>query len=74
MPLLDDICRCHDADCPERLDCRRWLERAQGGERLANAESLFPFEEQSLWKPCPNRIPVGGHHSVALDQAEVGRA
>jgi len=73
MPLPDDICRCHDADCPERLDCRRWLERAQGA-RLAGTDSLFPFEEQSLWKPCPNRIPANGYRSVALDQAEAERA
>lgn len=54
--LPDDICRCHDADCPTRLDCARWLERDQGGSRLVIADSLFPFEAQSLWKPCPYRL------------------
>jgi len=57
--LPDDICRCLDADCPTRLDCLRWLERDRGGPRLLSTDSLFPFEAQSLWKPCPHRLPAG---------------
>ena len=72
MPLLNDICRCHDADCPEHLDCRRWLER-ESGPRLMSEQSLYPPELCAIYPPglhgppCPNRIPPNGYHSVALD-------
>lgn len=30
MALLNDICRCHNDECPERGSCLRWLERESG--------------------------------------------
>lgn len=30
--LLADICRCHDAECPQRGDCLRWIERKTGAD------------------------------------------
>jgi hypothetical protein len=54
--LPDDICRCRDDDCPVRTDCVRWLERNRGSQRMVSADSLFPFDKQSMFKPCPYRI------------------
>ena len=59
MRLSDDICRCRDADCPERNDCERWLQRENGGQRMVSADSLFPFQSLSVvTDPCPYRIPA----------------
>lgn len=38
--LLNDICRCHDNECPQRSDCLRYLQRNEGGERTPNALTL----------------------------------
>ena len=74
--LLDDICRCLDADCSERTDCRRWTERLAGGNRVVHAMSLYPPQllgpDGTQATPCPNRIPVSGYRSVALDLEVVG--
>lgn len=44
MRLPHDICRCRDADCPERHDCERWLQREPKDlptwARLTFADSL----------------------------------
>ncbi len=31
--LMSDICRCHDAKCPLRETCERWLQRRSGRVR-----------------------------------------
>jgi hypothetical protein len=46
--LPNDICRCRDADCPEREHCLRWTQRDIGGSRLVSAPSCFPFETHSV--------------------------
>ena len=56
--LPDDICRCHDATCVERTDCRRWLDR----ERFAD-EARGVHTESLRWPPdadghCGARIPA----------------
>lgn len=33
--LLADICRCHDAKCPMRETCERWIQRRSGRVRQA---------------------------------------
>ena len=50
--LLTDETRCHDAGCPERERCARYLERHTGGVHVA---SLFPFDEP-IFDPCAWRI------------------
>jgi len=30
MPLSNDICRCHDDECPERETCERYIQRSTG--------------------------------------------
>lgn len=37
MKLLDDICRCHDKQCPRRWNCARWRKNADGGDRVVHA-------------------------------------
>ena len=54
MTLPTDITRCHEATCPERHDCRRWLERESG---TSHARSCFPYDEP-IDLPCPLRIPT----------------
>lgn len=34
MPLSNDICRCHDDDCPSREICERYKQRGTGHEAL----------------------------------------
>ena len=53
MSLLADITRCHDTGCPEREQCRRWLERDSG---TVHAASLFPYDED-IGSRCSLRIP-----------------
>lgn len=38
-PLPADICRCHDARCPDRTNCLRWLDR-DGANARVFAQSL----------------------------------
>ena len=53
MTLLNDIARCHDAACPQRTSCLRWLERDTGGERTSHVATL-----RFLAGDCLNRIPT----------------
>ena len=53
VSLLADITRCWDAGCPEREQCRRWLERDSG---TVHAQSLFPYDED-IGSRCSLRIP-----------------
>ena len=55
-----DVCRCHDAACPERTECARWLQRAPENlpnwARLTHAETLRHGEvcEYKIKEtPCP---------------------
>lgn len=50
-----DICRCHDAGCPQRESCLRWLCRTDEGDHIVQSPSLFPYGIP-LGSPCPNRI------------------
>jgi hypothetical protein len=34
--LLNDICRCHDDQCPDRAVCLRWLTRDTGYTHVAS--------------------------------------
>lgn len=52
MTLMLDIWRCHDTGCPEREQCRRWLERDNG---TVHAASLFPYD-LDIGEPCPLRL------------------
>lgn len=58
--LLNDECRCHDAGCPERMSCLRWLARDTAPDRslVCNSPSLFPYDIP-LGNPCPLRIEPG---------------
>lgn len=53
-PMSDHIIRCHDGKCPERHECRRWMER-DTGYRHVHVQSLFPCD-LPLNKRCPHRI------------------
>ena len=55
--LMNDECRCHDAGCPERMSCLRWLARDTAPDRslVCNSPSLFPYDIP-LGAPCPLRI------------------
>lgn len=55
--LPDNVRRCYDAGCPQRMNCRRWLERDTA--RACDLPSLFPYDT-SLGKPCPLQIPEEG--------------
>lgn len=57
MSLLDDVCRCHDADCQVREQCRRWMERDSGGARTVHQFSLRPTW-QCHDEFCDSAIPV----------------
>jgi len=53
--LPNDVCRCHDEDCAERNECRRYTERNKGtGERIPHCESLYIVCEGE----CANYIAV----------------
>ena len=64
MPLLDDICRCHDDACTHRYGCARWIERGGGTRRTPHSWSLYPYVHNSTghslaaeWpEPCENLI------------------
>ena len=57
--LNDDVCRCHDAECPEREECQRWLDRgrcSRPNARVVHASSLrWPPDEHGH---CGAKIPV----------------
>jgi len=40
MTLPASYARCHDAACPQRTSCLRWLERDTGGERTSHVATL----------------------------------
>jgi hypothetical protein len=53
-----DICRCHNAGCPERETCLRWLDRrieTKNGEWTVHSGSLYP-SNLPPGSPCPKRI------------------
>jgi hypothetical protein len=56
--LSNDICRCHDAGCPERERCARWIARTDDHREIERAASLFPFDI-NITDPCPYRIDPG---------------
>ena len=39
-PPEDDICRCHDHDCPQRKICTRFVYRDLGGPQTPHVESM----------------------------------
>jgi len=53
--LPHDICRCHDAACPERETCRRWTERetAHGWCGVHSQSMRLPGDDA-----CGYRIPL----------------
>lgn len=51
--MSGDFTRCHDAACPERRECRRWLERESGWERTSHVATL-----RQVRGPCVQRIPA----------------
>lgn len=57
MTLLADVCRCHDAACPQHESCRRWLERDKppAAVRLVHASSL---RDPELLGFCAAYIPA----------------
>ena len=58
--LRADECRCHDAGCPERETCLRWVDREYGDPRevYPHSPSLKSYE-RPLSDPCDLRIDVG---------------
>jgi hypothetical protein len=38
--MSGDFTRCHDAACPQRHQCRRWLERDAGWEKTSHVATL----------------------------------
>ncbi len=49
-----DSCRCHDDRCPERMDCRRYLDRGYAGPQTPHAMThRDPAEDFCGW-----RVPV----------------
>lgn len=54
--LANDVCRCHDAVCPERNVCQRWIDREYlpHAVRVVHAASLgAPLADGQ----CAARIP-----------------
>jgi hypothetical protein len=49
--LPDDVCRCHDEQCSEREECRRFLQRNTGGVHVKQAASL-----RDQGKTCARRM------------------
>lgn len=69
--LHADDCRCHDAGCPERETCLRWLDRARGDHRRHGTHSprLFPHDVP-LGTPCPMWIAAAaGRGGMSRDGA-----
>jgi len=60
MSLLNDIARCHDAACPQRCSCLRWLERDTGGARTSHVATL-----RFLAGDCHGYIPTNPKASDA---------
>lgn len=52
--LPNDVCRCHDEQCHERLTCRRFLQRDKGGVNVVRAATL----RKLLGKPCEMKMEV----------------
>ena len=38
--IPNDICRCHDQECSQRMKCRRFLDRNTGDEHTAHTETM----------------------------------
>jgi hypothetical protein len=58
LMLAFGVSRCLDRACPEREDCRRWLERFDARDwRVLFRASLRP-PEASQAERCPSRIPT----------------
>lgn len=52
MTLPHDTARCHDAACPQRRQCLRWIERHGGTDHTLQVATLRITAE-----PCPHLIP-----------------
>ena len=61
MPLSNDICRCHDDDCPSREICERYLQRGTG-RRLMGAPT-------NRLEPCGANCASNGPLAVFLPAA-----
>lgn len=60
--LKADICRCHDAGCPEHGRCERYLQREMGTDWTVAAPTLYPYD-QPLGGQCPHLIAKGSQGS-----------
>lgn len=49
--MLNDICRCHDAQCPLAQSCDRFLQRNTGSDRTPQAASLRDGKNCSQYLP-----------------------
>ncbi len=60
IKLSNDVSRCHDKDCVERGDCKRWMCRQQGdpNARVVHTESMRPHNLHP-GEHCPFRITCG---------------
>lgn len=47
QPLPGNVCRCHDAECPERASCLRWIHRDTGPGPSPHSWSLR--QPQNPW-------------------------
>jgi hypothetical protein len=52
--MLNDVCRCHDAECPDRETCARWVYRqvADRSGWASHAKSLRHGEK------CDSKIEI----------------
>lgn len=50
--IANDICRCHDAKCPEREQCLRLVYRECKAERTPHCDSLRPLDQSE----CKSKI------------------
>ena len=53
MTLPHDTARCHDAVCPQRHTCLRWLHRETGWERTSHVATF-----RQLPTACSHHLPA----------------
>lgn len=56
VKLDSDTCRCHDAECPKREQCMRWLARNDIGLWISHTNTLRKTNED-----CKYYIPDDQH-------------
>ena len=64
-PLLADICRCHDGDCPDHSQCARYLQAATG---TFHARSI---RGEAKHEPCRHFIAALKRHYSGIIGGDV---